>query len=47
MIIGKRLKYLAFSGERVVAALGWKSASLKLEYRDCFIGVKRSDGYLS
>lgn len=37
-IIGKRLKYLAFSGERVVAALGWKSASLKLESRDCFIG---------
>lgn len=37
-IIGRRLKYLAFSKGRPIAALGWKSASLKIEARDCYIG---------
>ena len=35
---GWGLKYLGFSGPRVIAAMGWRAASLKLETRDCFIG---------
>ena len=37
-LIGKRLKYIAFAGNRPVAAIGFRSASLKLEARDCYIG---------
>lgn len=37
-ITGKRMKYLAFAGCRAIAALSWKSGSLRLEARDCFIG---------
>jgi SRSO17 transposase len=36
--IGRRLKYLAYAGDRPVAAIGFRSASLKLEARDCYIG---------
>lgn len=36
--IGKRLKYIAFAENRPVAAIGFRSASLKLEARDCYIG---------
>ena len=35
---GARLKYLVFSHDIVVAALSFRSASLKLKPRDCFIG---------
>lgn len=35
---GCNLKYLAYAHGRVVAALGWRSASLKLAARDAFIG---------
>lgn len=35
---GCHLKYLGFCGRRVIAAIGWRAASLKLEARDCFIG---------
>ena len=37
-IFGRRLKYLAFIEQRPIAALGWKTASIRLEARDCFIG---------
>ncbi|NVM26762.1 MAG: IS701 family transposase [Desulfobacterales bacterium] len=37
-IFGRRLKYLAFVDRRPIAALGWKTASIRLEARDCFIG---------
>jgi SRSO17 transposase/GNAT superfamily N-acetyltransferase len=37
-MLGERLKYLAFSGGRPVAALGFRSAALKMECRDRFIG---------
>ena len=37
-MFGRRLKYLAFADSRLVAALGWKTASIRLEARDCFIG---------
>jgi len=37
-MFGRRLKYLAFADSRPVAALGWKTASIRLEARDCFIG---------
>ncbi len=37
-IPGRRLKYILYAGERVIGAMGWKSGSLKLEARDCFIG---------
>lgn len=37
-MLGTRLKYLAFSGNRPIAALGWRAPSLKLEVRDRFIG---------
>ena len=35
---GRNLKYLAYTRQRVVAALGWRSAALKLAARDAFIG---------
>jgi len=37
-MFGRRLKYLAFADGRPIAALGWKTASIRLEARDCFIG---------
>ena len=37
-MVGCHLKYLAFHGQRPIAALGWRAAALKLEVRDCFIG---------
>lgn len=38
MMVGMRLKHLAFSGGRPIAAAGWRAASLKLAPRDRFIG---------
>ena len=35
---GANLKYLAFSGNRPLAALSFRAASLKLGTRDCYIG---------
>jgi len=37
-MVGRRLKYLALSGDRVVACIGWGAAALKVEVRDRFIG---------
>lgn len=37
-MLGTRLKQLAFSGERPIAAAGWRAASLTLGARDRFIG---------
>jgi|TARA_Y100000031_G_C8237147_1_gene393836 SRSO17 transposase len=37
-MFGRRLKYLAIAGDRLVGALGFKSASIRLQARDCFIG---------
>jgi hypothetical protein len=37
-LLGHRLKYLAFIGDRPVAALSWSAPALKLAARDCFIG---------
>lgn len=37
-MVGRHLKYLVFSGKRVIAAIGWRAAALWLEARDCFIG---------
>ena len=37
-MVGMRLKQLAFSGQRPIAAAGWRAASLKLAARDRFIG---------
>ena len=37
-MVGRHLKYLGFSGKRVIAAIGWRAAALWLEARDCFIG---------
>ena len=37
-MVGARIKYLAFAKERIVACLGYRAASLKLESRDDFIG---------
>ena len=37
-MVGCHLKYLGFCGRQVIAAIGWRAASLKLEARDCFIG---------
>lgn len=37
-LLGHRLKYLAFSDARPVAALSWSAAARKLRVRDCFIG---------
>lgn len=47
-IIGKKLKYLVFSKNQIIAASGWKSGSLKLQSRDWFIGwdSKQKDKYL-
>jgi SRSO17 transposase len=35
---GRRVRYLICARRRVIGAIGWKSGSLKLESRDCFIG---------
>ncbi len=37
-MFGRRLKYLAFAGNRPVGALGWKSACPRLGARDNYIG---------
>ena len=37
-MFGRRLKYLAYAQERPIGAFGFKSASIRLEARDCFIG---------
>ena len=37
-MFGRRLKYLALARERPIGALGFKTASIRLESRDCFIG---------
>jgi SRSO17 transposase len=37
-LFGHRLKYLALSGERPVAALSWSAAAFKVGVRDRFIG---------
>jgi len=39
---GANLKYLVFSHERLIAALSFRAASLKLKPRDCFIGWSSS-----
>ena len=39
---GANLKYLVFSHERLIAALSFRAASLKLKPRDCFIGWSAS-----
>jgi SRSO17 transposase len=36
--IGRRVGYLVISHDRLIGAIGWKSAALKLEARDSFIG---------
>ena len=38
VLVGAHLKYLVFSGDRIVAALGWSSAVWKLADRDKAIG---------
>lgn len=35
---GRRLRYLVWAGDGAIGAIGWKSGSLKLQSRDCFIG---------
>ncbi len=35
---GRKLRYLICARDRLIGAIGWKSGSLKLESRDCFIG---------
>lgn len=35
---GRRLRYLISAGHQMIGAIGWKSGSLKLESRDCFVG---------
>ncbi len=37
-IFERLLKYLTFVHSRPIAALGWITASIRLEARDCFIG---------
>ena len=37
-LLGHRLKYLAFSGSRPIAAFSWSAPALKLRSRDNFIG---------
>ena len=37
-LLGRRLKYLVFSGSRPLAALSWSAPALKLQARDRFIG---------
>ncbi len=39
---GRQIKYLAFSGERPIAALSFRACALKLEVRDCFIGWSKN-----
>ena len=41
-LLGRRLKYLAFSGGRPVAALSWSAAALKTRARDEYIGWSES-----
>jgi len=38
MMVGRSLKYLVYHGNRLIAAVGWRAAALKLEARDRFIG---------
>lgn len=47
-MLGARVKQLAFSGCRPIAALGWRAAALKLATRDAFIGwsVEQRQHYL-
>ena len=35
---GRKLRYLLSAGNHIIGAIGWKSGSLNLESRDCFIG---------
>jgi len=35
---GRNLRYLVYGRDWLIGAIGWKSGSLKLESRDCFIG---------
>ena len=35
---GRKLRYLVCARDRIIGAIGWKSGSLRLESRDCFIG---------
>lgn len=46
---GRRLRYLIYGRGRLLGAIGWKSGSLKLESRDCFIGwtVEQRRQYLA
>ena len=37
-LLGRRLKYLVWSGDQPVAALSWSAPAVKLQARDCFIG---------
>lgn len=37
-LLGHRLKYIAFAGDRPVAALSWSAPALKLRARDDFTG---------
>ena len=39
--VGEHLKYLVLAGRRPVACLGWGSAPLKLDLRDCFVGAPK------
>jgi len=45
---GRRLQYLVYAGKEPIGALGWKSGSLKLRARDCFVGwdARQRDQYL-
>lgn len=47
-MVGTRIKYLAFAGDRPIAAIGWRAAALKLKVRDCFIesSKERREEYL-
>ena len=47
-IIGKRLKYLVFTDDQPIAAIGWKSAYIKFLARDEYIGwsIKQKKEYL-
>jgi hypothetical protein len=37
-LLGRRLKYIAFSGDAPIAALSWSAPALKLHVRDRYIG---------
>ena len=37
-LLGRRLKYLVWSGENPVAALSWSAPAAKVRARDCYIG---------